>query len=138
MIKIIEKAIYIAIIVISFFAINGAVNLSIKDYQQTNICPKLLGIPACYVVLVCFLFILVPHIKRVYRRNLWYFGVLAIPLLLALSGTLSELSGKVVCPRTAGGIPMCYISLGICLSLLLLKLGEMLTNRFLTDGLKDR
>jgi len=41
-----------------------------------------------------------------------------------MSGTLTELSGMEICPRTSVGTPMCYISLGICLSLLFLKFME--------------
>lgn len=53
--------------------------------------------------------------------NYAYFGFMAIPFLLALKGTVTELSGTVICPRTAGGTPMCYLSLGFCTLLLALK-----------------
>jgi len=120
-----KKLIFYIIIAVLLFAIYGAFNLSMLDFKEKDICPKLVGIPACYVVLAFFSLALVFHVfKRHSRRNIGYFILLLVPFLLALSGTISELSGKVVCPRTPGGTPMCYISLGICSTLLVLKIFE--------------
>lgn len=116
---------FFLIIVILLFSLYGSFNLSLVDFQEKDICPKMLGIPACYIVFVFFLLTLISHIWT--RRSpsyLLYYLFLAIPFLMALSGTISELSGKVVCPRTPGGTPMCYISLGICTLLIVIKLVE--------------
>lgn len=63
-------------------------------------------------------------LSSVFTGTIHYYAFLACPLLLALTGTVTKLAGKEICPRTAGGTPMCYISLGICLILLCLKLAE--------------
>lgn len=120
-----SRIIYLVILALLLFSIYGSLTLSITDFNEKDVCPKLIGIPACYLVLISFIFVALVHLlKNTFKRNLWYYLCIAFPFLLALSGTLSELSGKVVCPRTSGGIPMCYISLGICTALILLKIGE--------------
>lgn len=110
---------------ILLFSIYGSLKLSLVDYQQKNICPKILEIPACYIVLLFFGLSLAVHLlQNKLKGKFWYYSFMAIPFLLALGGTITELSGTIVCPRTEGGTPMCYISLGICTSLILLKLIE--------------
>jgi len=103
------------------FAVWGAANLSHTDWVQKDVCPKVLGIPACYIVVSVFLIASVMHLANVKVANYLYFAVLMIPLYLALKGTITELSGTVICPRTSGGIPMCYLSLGLCVSLIVSK-----------------
>ncbi len=120
-----KQLLYFLIIGILLFSIYGSFNLSMVDFQKKNVCPKILGIPACYIVLLFFSLALGSHLfKGSLGKDLWYYGLMAVPFLLALSGTLTELSGKVVCPRTPGGTPMCYISLGICTTLIILKFLE--------------
>ncbi len=120
-----KQILFFVIIGILLFSIYGSFNLSMVDFQKKNVCPKILGIPACYIVFLFFSLALGSHLfKGSLGNNLWYYGLMAVPFLLALSGTLTELSGKVVCPRTPGGTPMCYISLGICTTLIILKFLE--------------
>jgi len=117
--------IYFVIAGLLIFAIYGSFNLSRRDYRKKNVCPKVLGIPACYIVLLFFILTFLAHILKGPLSSIWwYYGFLAVPLLLALSGSLAELSGKKICPRTAGGTPMCFISLGFCSTLLILTIIE--------------
>lgn len=113
------------IIAVILFAIYGAVDLSLVDFREKEVCPKLFNIPACYIVLFFFVLVLLSHLLS--KKNvskLYFYLFLSIPFFMALMGTISELSGEVVCPRTPGGTPMCYISLGLCSSLFLLKVLE--------------
>lgn len=120
------STIYYLIIGILLFAIYGSVELSITDYNQKDVCPKIIGIPACYVVGFMFTIGLVTHIiSRSKSNTLLFYLSVGIVCIMALKGTLSELSGIVVCPRTSGGTPMCYISFGICSVLLVLKTIEI-------------
>jgi len=114
-----KQVLYFIIIGLLLFAIYGAFNLSLTEYQEKSVCPKVIGIPACYIVLVFFILVLTAHLLGV--NKLWYYSFVAFPFLLALGGTISELSGKIVCPRTPGGTPMCFISLGMCVILIFLK-----------------
>ena len=110
------------IILLLFMAIYGTLGLVIKEIKLGDICPKAFGIPACYIVLFFFIAALGSHVagSTAYLTQLYYAAV-GVVTLIALTGTLGEIIGFAECPRTSGGIPMCYISLGICLSLLLTK-----------------
>lgn len=103
---------------ILFFAIYGSLNLSKHDYKKKDVCPKIFGIPACYIVFVFFTVATISHFINTPISNQLYFVFVGIPALIAMIGSLVELSGKVICPRTKSGIPMCYISLGLCLILM--------------------
>ncbi len=117
---------YYIIIAILLFAIYGSFMLSRRDYRKKNICPKVLGVPACYWVFLFFVGALITQITG-FQTPYGYYGFLAIPFLLALKGTVTELSGTVICPRTAGGTPMCFLSLGLCTLLLTLKFFQFST-----------
>ncbi len=119
-----KQIIFYVILAILLFAIYGAVNLSIVEFKKQGVCPKVFSVPACYIVLGAFLLVLLSHVLPGSSKNIAYYIFLSIPFLLALGGTLTELSGKVICPRTPGGTPMCYISLGICITLIVLKIVE--------------
>ena len=108
------------IIAILLFVIYGSFMLSRKDFRQKDVCPKIIGIPACYIVLILFVGALIVHALN-FEIPYLYYGFLAVPFLLAFTGTLTELSGKVICPRTPNGTPMCFISLGFCTVLIVLK-----------------
>ena len=105
---------------ILMLSVFGTGQLSIEHYQQKISCPLVVGLPACYVIGVCFILTLISHF--VTHRKVWYFLFIAIPFLLALSGSILELLGHDVCPKTNSGIPMCFISLFICTTLLILKI----------------
>ena len=120
-----KEILFFAIIAVLLFSLYGSFNLSRVDFRKKNVCPKVLGVPACYIVFLFFALAFFAHVfTGALAKDLWYYGLLAVPFLLALGGTLTELSGKVICPRTPGGTPMCFISLGICTTLLLLKFAE--------------
>jgi len=115
-----KNTLTIFIFLIAGFAVYGSFGLAIQEWNQSNICPKILGIPACYIVLTCFT---IAFISQVLSAKKWiYFLSIGIVTLIATTGTLGELTGIAKCPKTDGGTPMCFISLGICISLLLLKL----------------
>jgi hypothetical protein len=120
-----EKILYWLIIIIAAFAIYGTSGLVLKEWNIGNICPKILGIPACFIVMVCFLGGLIGHLTA-NKTGLWIFFVFTgVVTLIAITGTVGELTGTTKCPRTSGGIPMCFISLGICLSLLIAKIAHL-------------
>ena len=113
-----KNASYILIIAILAFAIYGSFGLVMNEWEVGNICPKILGIPACYIVLACFSFALIGHLIPQANANWLFFLFVGVVTLIASTGTIGELTETAKCPRTAGGTPMCFISLTICLSLL--------------------
>ena len=121
-----KNALFYLIIGILLFAIYGSLDLSIKHYNLKDICPKLLGIPACYLVFVFFMSGLISHVFLKNKMSKFLFSLpIGLTFMMALNGTLTELSGVIGCPITSGGTPMCFISLGICLGLIVLKAAEL-------------
>ena len=116
-----KKIFYWLILLILAFAIYGSMGLVINEWNIGDICPKIAKIPACYIVLACFAGGLISHLFSTVNSNPIYFIFIGIVTLIASTGTIGELTGLAKCPRTSNGIPMCFISLGICLSLLLSK-----------------
>jgi len=112
---------YWLIISIASIAILGTFGLVMNEWNDGDICPKIASVPACYIVFACFVLALLGHLISVKAGHVTYFTSVCFVTLIAATGTVGEIIGTVECPKTAGGIPMCFISLGICLSLLILK-----------------
>lgn len=108
-------------LIILAFAIYGTSDLALNEWEVGNICPKIWSIPACYIVWLGFSIAAIVHIFPFQKATWFYFTAIGLVTLIALSGTIGELSGYLKCPRTSNGIPMCFISLGICTSLILTK-----------------
>ena len=100
----------------------GSYGLAKDDWVNGDVCPKILGIPACYIILSCFLLAAVSHIKVLGDKFWLYFVSTGIAWSIATYGTLGETFGWAECPKTAGGTPMCYISFAMFSTLILLKI----------------
>ncbi|MDB4673268.1 hypothetical protein OAF27_00505 [Verrucomicrobiales bacterium] len=109
--KSIRPAIFILLAILLGFAVYASLSLSIKEWKIPGSCPSIGPVPACYLVLAGFGSALVGHLTR--TRLLFILG-LGLPTLLAVIGTVGQLSGFVECPKTPGGTPMCFLSLAIC------------------------
>lgn len=112
----------LAIWAVLLFGWYGAGNLTYAEYFRSNICPKLLSVPACYVILAMVLLATSSHTGWLGDKNMLFYLATGLAASLALTGTIGQLSGVVECPKTSGGTPMCYISLALFGSLILLKL----------------
>jgi len=119
------KIMYWVTWVILLFAVWGALNLSHTEWIEKDVCPKIIGIPACYIVLSIFFSAAVMHLINVKISNYLYFALLCIPLFLALKGSIIEITGTQICPRSGGGTPMCFYSLALCVSLMVSKFFAM-------------
>jgi len=119
-----KTILYWIVVLVAVTAIYGTYGLALNEWNIGDICPKILGIPACYIVMICFVGGLLSHLF-IKNRHTAYFIFIGIVTSIALTGTVGELTGLAECPRTSSGIPMCFISLGICVSLLLSKVGWM-------------
>ena len=105
---------------IFIFGLYGSGSLAYNEFLQAGTCPNIGGIPACYIIFTC---LLIPFITHIFNwSKLVYFLFTLIALTIAVIGTLGQLLNKVQCPKTSEGIPMCYISLIIFTSLIVLKL----------------
>ncbi len=82
-------------------------------------CPALGPLPACYVVGLCYMLIAISTISALpFAAHVFWIGWLPV-FGLALTGSLTEISGTPICPRNTLDIPLCFFSLGIAAILLL-------------------
>ncbi len=116
-----KTAISILIWIIALFGLNGAFGLSRKEFIEGNICPKILGIPACYIIFICLLFIFISETGFLKDNSKLFFIGGGLAWLIAAVGTAGQVLGWLECPKTAGGFPMCYLSFAMFSALLLLK-----------------
>ncbi|WP_036155493.1 hypothetical protein [Maribacter forsetii] len=97
----------------------GAGSLVITEFTTGDGCPKFGAVPACLIILICFILPFISHLLK--KWNLIYFLFTGIAALIALVASVMQFIGNAECPKTDSGIPMCYISLLIFTSLIILK-----------------
>ncbi|SFW60618.1 hypothetical protein [Cellulophaga fucicola] len=97
----------------------GAGSLVITEFTTGDGCPKFGAVPACLIILICFI---LPFISHLFKKwNLIYFLFTGIAALIALVASVMQFISNAECPKTDLGIPMCYISLLIFTALIILK-----------------
>ena len=118
---------------IFLFGIYGAGELVYKEIVYGDICPKIINIPACYIIMVCLVIPLIIHLIK--GSNSIYFMFTGFAWSIAIYGSIMQLSETIECPKTAEGIPMCYISFVMFSLLILLKAIELTkTNKYITKN----
>ncbi len=122
--KSIHWLIYLSIWIAALIGLSGTLPLLKNELINGNICPRILSVPACYIIFSSIILIIISHSQLFSDRNrLYYLGVF-VALSIATFGSVGNLLGYVECPQTEGGIPMCYLSFLLFFSLLSLKLIE--------------
>jgi len=116
-----KNVLFYLILIIIFVALYGTYSIVASEWHNGQVCPTILGIPACYIIFTILITALVTHLMNNKWPDRAYYTVVIIALSIATYGSLGELMGFADCPETGGGIPMCFISFGIFLSLLLMK-----------------
>jgi len=122
----------LALITLAGFGTLAGLKLSIEHLQHGEVCPVLGPIPACIIVFLGYLCVLLAavFIKKSFTKKLFYIGWTPV-FLLALMGVVVEIGvmlGVVtdhICPIGAYGIPQCFFSFAmilICLGLFKLTL----------------
>lgn len=105
----------------SAYAAYVAFSLSAIHLGGIPTCPVVLGIPACVIVLVCYLLITIAWGMMMTRKGRWpliIFMIGFIPaFLLALMGSAGEIFDFANCPATETGFPKCFISLAFLIAL---------------------
>jgi len=103
----------------AMYILSGIVPISIEQYRVGEACPLIGFIPACYIVSLSYLAMGIA-ILLCNKKLVWLFLAGAIPVIaLALGGTSLELLGYPTCPRSANGLPLCYLSLVAGLGMML-------------------
>lgn len=109
----------VIIVGVSIYVLSSITPISIAQWQTVDACPLIGSVPACYVVTVCYTAMGVAALFGARRlRWLFYAGVAPV-ILLALTGTVLELSGRPTCPVSADGTPLCFYSLAVGVGMLI-------------------
>lgn len=108
----------------SAFAAYEAFSLSMTHLGGPPVCPVLFGVPACIIVLVCYVLITAAWgmalAGKQNRNALMVFAAGFTPaFLLALVGSTGEIFHFMSCPHTPKGFPKCFISFGFLIVLAL-------------------
>jgi hypothetical protein len=121
-----KKITYYSILVILIIGLFGAGGLVLEEFKTGEGCPKIMQIPMCLVVLICFIIPLIAHLLR--RLNVLYFLFTGLAGSIALIASIMQFTGSAECPKTASGTPMCYYSLLLFSSLIILKIYHLKIN----------
>lgn len=108
----------LALLTLAMFGVWSAAEISYAHFFQQEECPAIGPIPACYIVLAGYLAML----GGGWRSSRAVFVIGWVPVfLLAAAGVFAEVvSESAICPRTASGLPKCFVSLGVAMLLGLL------------------
>ena len=115
-----KRITYYAILGILILGVYGAGGLVVEEFKTGEGCPKIMGIPMCLVILFCFLIPLIVHLLK--RKNIVYFLLTGLAGSIALIASIMQFFGYAKCPKAASGTPMCYYSLLLFSSLIVLKI----------------
>jgi hypothetical protein len=99
----------------------GALSVSYNTIMRIDPCPDILNIPICYLVSMGYLLMLgAQFISSGRLKNQIFYSGWGITLLIAGFGVGFELVAGNVCPRSEGGLPLCYISFIFCVLIFVL------------------
>jgi hypothetical protein len=121
-----KKITYYSILVILIIGLFGAGGLVFEEFKTGEGCPKIMQVPMCLVVFICFVIPLVSHLLK--KWNVLYFLFTGLAGSIALVASIMQFTGHAECPKTASGTPMCYYSLVLFSSLILLKIYHLKNN----------
>ncbi len=110
----------ILILLVFVVGIVGSSELVWTEIILQDVCPKFVGVPVCYIIFFCLIIPLTAHVLSF--KNIIYFIFTGIAFLIAFSASFLKVFGNGVCPKSVGGIPLCFYSLAIFTLLLLLKI----------------
>ena len=109
-----------AIILLASIGVLGVGRISIVHWTGEASCPMIGSLPACYIILVAYSFIVLSMYPRL-QKALLVFLIGWVPVItLAFAGVVGELTDTLQCPHLENGIPQCFISAGFALTIGLL------------------
>ncbi|MCH6258741.1 hypothetical protein MLD52_19440 [Puniceicoccaceae bacterium K14] len=99
-------------LLLSSIALLSILPLSYQVLLGNKSCPTVFKIPLCHVITIGYALLISSFLFK--RKALFYIGWVPV-FLFASFGTISEIISGNACPRSEGGIPLCYYSLIIAL-----------------------
>ena len=118
--KKVQIAIKVILLVLLSIGLYGALSVSYLTVTGIVPCPSVAKLPACFIVTIGYFLMLVATLFSVKLNNKlnakWLFIIGWSPVvLLALVGSLLELSQGDICPKSSMGIALCYVSLSFAI-----------------------
>ena len=108
----VQRVIKVILLALLSIGLYGALSVSYLTVTDIAPCPTVVSIPACYVVTIGYFLMLLATLFNNKVTAKWLFIVGWTPVvLLALVGSMLELSQGDICPKSSIGIPLCYVSL---------------------------
>ncbi|MFT4938349.1 MAG: putative membrane channel-forming protein YqfA (hemolysin III family) [Paraglaciecola sp.] len=101
----------------------GALNVSYLTLTGEAPCPAVSGVPICYLVSLGYLLIFVAQLlsSPEWRNKIFFTGWLLV-FVIALFGVVAELFYGDICPKNSLAIPLCFVSLGLVMVILLIQI----------------
>lgn len=113
--NILLKVVLLALLGVGFY---GGVSVSYLTVTGIAPCPEVANIPACFIVTIGYLLMLIATLFNKKYNSKWIFIVGWTPVvLLAVVGSALELNQGNICPKSSAGLPLCYVSLGFAITL---------------------
>lgn len=122
-----KSILHLIITLLLLIGLWGAGGQVLEEIETGNGCPKIWIIPACIIILLCFLIPLVVHFLKRYNKIYFFFTGLAISI--AIIASVMQFTGNGECPKLDNGTPMCYLSFIIFSTLIALKSIEQKLNK---------
>jgi len=106
-----QRVSQIFLLLLSALGTFAGLRLSLEHLQHGEVCPTLGPIPACIIVFLGYLSVLIAAVgfKKNWAVKFFYLGWTPV-FLLALSGVVLELTRGHICPPGGLGIPQCFYS----------------------------
>lgn len=115
-----KRLVYFLIFILLITVLATVIQLVIKQWNEGDLCPLIVNIPACYIIFAGVIVAILVH-ANILKKIVWFYVGAGIPWLIALAATWFQFAGSVQCPKTEGGVPMCYLSLVFFSVLIVLK-----------------
>ena len=96
----------------------GGLSVSYANFTAQQACPHLAGLAICYIVTIAYgLMLITLFMKRSRLHTILFCAAWIVTFLIALSGSVLEIIHGAVCPTTSFMLPLCYLSLAMCLAI---------------------
>lgn len=114
------------ILILLLVALISVIILTALQVLRGNICPPVLGIPACYILLFAISAAIISHLKMVNDKLFLFFSGVAIALGIAVYASFNQIYKLFECPKEPiFQTPMCFLSFFLFSVILILKLAEI-------------
>jgi len=105
------------IVAASIYVLISLVPVIRVQWTGGNGCPTIGPVPACYLVAMCYALMGLAVLFNPGRFKVMFWVGWVPVFLLALSGSILEISGTPICPIAPNGTPMCFYSLALATAL---------------------